>query len=358
LLVHRTQAKSASPWRATVIQVQNLQKSFGSTRAVDGISFEVTAGTIYGLLGPNGAGKTTTISCVTGLLKADGGRIVVDGVEFAADPIRAKRALGVVPQETAIYATLSAYENVAYFASLHGLSGGELRRKVNEALERVGLASDSKQQSRTFSGGMKRRLNLAIGLVHGPKILLLDEPTVGIDPQARINILDVVRALQREGTAVLYTTHYLEEAENLCDRVGIMDRGRILAEGTVPELRRLVGEGTVITLRGGFTADAFNAAVAADSGVRVLSLEDKAAMVSMGGGLAQSGGTQRSAGTAGAASAVGAGGAPASARAGGRSAADLLSMLLRAGIDVEEIAIREPSLQNVFIKLTGRELRD
>jgi ABC-2 type transport system ATP-binding protein len=204
-----------------------------------------------------------------------------------------------------------------------------LRTKVNGALERVGLAPDSKQQSRTFSGGMKRRLNLAIGLVHGPKILLLDEPTVGIDPQARINILDVVRELQREGTAVLYTTHYLEEAETLCDRVGIVDKGRILAEGTVPELRRLVGEGTVITLRGGFTADAFRAAVGSDAGVRILSIEDKAAMVSLGGRAAD-----------------------------GRSAADLLSLLLRAGIEVEEIAIREPSLQNVFIKLTGRELRD
>jgi ABC-2 type transport system ATP-binding protein len=308
-----------------VIQVQNLQKSFGSTRAVDGISFEVAGGTIYGLLGPNGAGKTTTISCVTGLLKPDAGRVAVDGVDFAADPIRAKRALGMVPQETAIYGTLSAYENVAYFASLHGLGGSELKRKVNAALERVGLAPDSKQQSRTFSGGMKRRLNLAIGLVHGPKILLLDEPTVGIDPQARINILDVVRAMQREGTAVLYTTHYLEEAETLCDRIGIMDRGRILAEGTVPELRRLVGEGTVITLRGGFAADPFKSAVASDVSVRVLSLEDGAARVSLGEG---------------------------------RSAADLLSMTLRAGIEIEEIAIREPSLQNVFIKLTGRELRD
>jgi ABC-2 type transport system ATP-binding protein len=338
-----------------VIQVQNLQKSFGSTRAVDGISFEVAAGTIYGLLGPNGAGKTTTISCVTGLLKPDGGRVAIDGVEFAADPIRAKRALGVVPQETAIYGTLSAYENVAYFASLHGLAGSDLRAKVNAALERVGLAPDSKQQSRTFSGGMKRRLNLAIGLVHGPKILLLDEPTVGIDPQARINILDVVRELQREGTAVLYTTHYLEEAETLCDRVGIVDHGRILAEGTVPELRRLVGEGTIITLRGEFTAGAFQAVVAADPSIQVLSLEDKAAMVSLGTG------TAGVIGSGGAGS--GAPGAPSAPdtsgkMAGGRSAADLLSMLLRAGIEVEEIAIREPSLQNVFIKLTGRELRD
>jgi ABC-2 type transport system ATP-binding protein len=193
---------------------------------------------------------------------------------------------------------------------------------------------------------MKRRLNLAIGLVHGPKILLLDEPTVGIDPQARINILDVVRDLQREGTAVLYTTHYLEEAETLCDRVGIVDHGCILAEGTVPELRRLVGEGTIITLRGGFTAGAFQAVVAADPSIQVLSLEDKAAMVSLGAGPEGTGGTG-----------TGAPGAS-SKTAGGRSAADLLSMLLRAGIEVEEIAIREPSLQNVFIKLTGRELRD
>ena len=309
-----------------MIQVENLRKSFGSTRAVDGISFTVKEGEIYGLLGPNGAGKTTTISCISGLLKPEGGRVEIDRADVASEPLRARRSLGVVPQETAIYDTLSARENVAYFASLHGLAGAEQRRRVDEALRRVGLAADSRQSSKKFSGGMKRRLNLAIGLVSHPKALLLDEPTVGIDPQARIHILDVVREVQREGTAILYTTHYLEEAEALCDRVWIMDHGRILAEGTIADLRRLVGDGTLVNLRGRFQADALSTVISANANVRVVSLEDDAAMLAVAGEQ--------------------------------RAASEVLSSVLRAGLEVTEISMQEPSLQSVFIKLTGRELRD
>lgn len=309
-----------------MIQVQNLKKSFGATVAVDSVTFHVPAGKIYGLLGPNGAGKTTTISCVSGLLRPDAGRVTVDGIEIGAEPIRVKERLGIVPQEVAIYGTLTARENVSYFASLHGLAGNELSTRVTEALDRVGLDPGSKQQSRQFSGGMKRRLNLAIGLVHHPRALLLDEPTVGIDPQARIHILDVVRAIRDAGTAILYTTHYLEEAEQLCDVVGIMDHGRILAEGTIEELRRLVGEGTVVTLRGDFKAEPFRTALGVDQNVKVLSLEDDAAMLSVGGSR--------------------------------KAAAELLSAVLRTGIQVTDISMEEPSLQNVFIKLTGRQLRD
>jgi ABC-2 type transport system ATP-binding protein len=309
-----------------MIRVDNLRKSFGSVLAVDAVSLRVAPGEIYGLLGPNGAGKTTTISCIAGLLRPDGGRVLLQEIDVAADPIGARRLLGVVPQETAIYDTLNARENVAYFASLYGLRGAEKKRRVEEALERVGLAAESKQASRKFSGGMKRRLNLAIGLVSRPRALLLDEPTVGIDPQARIHILDVVREVQREGTAVLYTTHYLEEAETLCDRVGIMDHGRILAEGTIPELRRLVGEGTMVTLKGRFEAEALRGVLHGNPGVRILSLEDNAAMLSVSG--------EQSA------------------------ASDLLSAVLRGGMEVADISMQEPSLQSVFIKLTGRELRD
>jgi len=309
-----------------MIEVENLHKSYGSTRAVDGVSFRVERGRIYGLLGPNGAGKTTIISCMSGLLKPDSGRITLDGIDLASEPIRARRCLGVVPQETAIYDTLSAFENVSYFAALYGIGGAERRRRVKEALERVGLADDSKRQSRKFSGGMKRRLNLAIGLVSQPHVLLLDEPTVGIDPQARIHILDVVREVLQQGTAILYTTHYLEEAETLCDSVGIMDHGRILAEGTIEELRRMVGEGTVVTLRGRFTADGFRGSVASDPKVRIVSLEDNAAMVSVAGDR--------------------------------RAASELLTSVLRAGVEIADITMQEPSLQSVFIKLTGRELRD
>jgi ABC-2 type transport system ATP-binding protein len=309
-----------------MIQVDSLQKSFGSTKAVDTISFEVAAGEIYGLLGPNGAGKTTTISCISGLLKPDGGRIELNGIDIAGDAIAARRTLGVVPQETAIYETLSARENVSYFASLHGLGGVEKRQRVSEALERVGLGADAKQQARKFSGGMKRRLNLAIGLVSRPRVLLLDEPTVGIDPQARIRILDVVREVQREGTAILYTTHYLEEAEALCNRVGIMDHGRILAEGTIPELRRLVGEGTVVTLRGQFGADALKETIASQPHVRLLSAEDNAGMLAVTGEK--------------------------------QAASGVLSTILGSDLEIADITMQEPSLQSLFIKLTGRELRD
>ena len=309
-----------------MIRAENLRKTFGSVRAVDTISFHVPAGEIYGLLGPNGAGKTTTISCISGLLRPEGGRVTIGGVDVAADPLRARETLGVVPQEIAIYETLTARENLDYFASLHGLAGAERRGRVDEALERVGLSADSKKATKDFSGGMKRRCNLAIGLVSRPRALLLDEPTVGIDPQARIHILDVVREVQHEGTAILYTTHYLEEAESLCDRIGIMDAGRILAEGTVPELRRLVGEGTLVTLRGHFPAGAMQSALALRKDVLVVLLEDDHAMLSVTGEH--------------------------------RAASEVLSSVLRANIEVSGISMQEPSLQSVFLKLTGRELRD
>jgi len=309
-----------------MVKIESLSKSFGSTLAVDGISIEVSAGEIYGLLGPNGAGKTTTISCISGLLKPDGGRIVIDGIDVGIDPIRARGSLGVVPQETAIYETLNARENVAYFASLHGLGGAEGGRRVDEALDRVGLSTNAKQQSRNFSGGMKRRLNLAIGIVSRPRLLLLDEPTVGIDPQARIRILDVVRELQKEGTAILYTTHYLEEAEKLCDRVGIMDHGKVLAEGKIAELRRLVGEGTIVTLRGRFKAERFREVISGKENIALVSVEEGIGMISVTGEQ--------------------------------HTASELLTSILRSDIEINDIAMQVPSLQSVFLKLTGRELRD
>jgi ABC-2 type transport system ATP-binding protein len=244
----------------------------------------------------------------------------------ASDPTRAKAMMGVVPQETAIYDDLSARANVSFWGRLYGLQGAELRRRSDEVLELVGLAPADKRGVKKFSGGMKRRLNLAMGLVHRPRLLLLDEPTVGIDPQGRHAVLDVVQRVAAEGTAILYTTHYLEEAENLCRRIGIIDHGRILAEGTTPELRRLVGEGTVVTIRGGFTGPAFQEGTRSLDGARVLSLEDGNAMLSVPG---DRGGVGR-----------------------------VLSELMKHGIAFESVSVREPSLESVFIKLTGRELRD
>ena len=231
-----------------MIRVEGLVKRYGDIRAVDGVSFQVGVGEIYGLLGPNGAGKTTTFSMLAGLLAPDDGRITMGGVDLADDPVAVKRGLGIVPQEVAVYEELTARENLRLWAGLYGLTGAALDQAVARALDEVGLSGRSKEPVELFSGGMKRRLNLSLGLVHGPRVILLDEPTVGIDPQARANILDVVRRVADAGAAVLYTTHYLEEAEQLCDRIGILDHGKLLAEGTLAELKELVGEEEVVVI--------------------------------------------------------------------------------------------------------------
>jgi ABC-2 type transport system ATP-binding protein len=309
-----------------MIQVKDLRKLYGDLVAVDGISFEVAPGEIYGLLGPNGAGKTTTISTLCGLLRPDSGRVVIDGKNMFDDPRTVKRILGVVPQEPAIYEELSARENLKFWGGLYGLTGRDLSRKIERALERVGLGGRAKEPSKRFSGGMKRRLNLAIGLVHEPKVLLLDEPTVGIDPQARINILDVVREAADAGTTVLYTTHYLEEAEQLCRRIGIVDKGRLLAEGTLDELQQIVGQGVLVSLRGDFPGTELSAMAAALLGVTVVSVADGEAVLSV--------------------------------EEAEHTVPDLLSRLLGQQWDLADISLKKPSLEDVFIRLTGRELRD
>jgi ABC-2 type transport system ATP-binding protein len=307
-----------------VIRVETLTKRYGEKTAVDGISFEVRPGEVYGLLGPNGAGKTTTLSMLSGLLAPDAGRISFDGVDLAADPLAVKRQLGVVPQETALYEELSAVENLRFWGSLYGLSGKRLAAAVERALDIVGLAGRAKDPVKVYSGGMKRRLNLALGLVHSPRAVLLDEPTVGIDPQARASILEVVRAVAGGGTSVIYTTHYLEEAERLCDRIGILDHGRILAEGTLDELKARLAEEEVVTLWGRFAPDAARAALADLPEVRFLSAEE--------GRIAFT--------------------------AGGNGAAELLGRIYAKGLAIERVAIDPPSLNALFLKLTGRELRD
>jgi len=307
-----------------VIRVETLTKKFGDKAAVDGISFAVEAGEIYGFLGPNGAGKTTTLSMLAGLLAPDAGRISFDGVDLAADPIRCKRQLGVVPQEIALYEELSGLENVRFWGSLYGLSGRALGAAAERALARVELAPRARDAVKTYSGGMKRRLNLALGFVHSPRALLLDEVTAGIDPQARASILDVVRAEADAGTAVIYTTHYLEEAERLCDRIGIVDHGRILAEGTPDELKAELGEEEVVTLWGRFEAEAASYALAGLLGARVISAEP--------GRIALT--------------------------AGERGAAALLAEIYGRRLAIDRVTIEPPSLNALFLRLTGRELRD
>ncbi len=312
-----------------MIKIENLTKHFGEIHAVDGISFEVQEGEIYGLLGPNGAGKTTTLSMLAGLLLPDDGRILFAGLELAGSAVEIKRKLGVVPQETAVYEELTARENLRFWAGLYGLRGEPLKQAVEDVLAKVGLTARADTAVKKYSGGMKRRLNLSLGLVHSPQVVLLDEPTVGIDPQARANILDVVRDVAAAGTTVLYTTHYLEEAESLCDRIGIMDHGKLLAEGTLEELKRMVGEEEIVTVNGSFDgeqAEEAQARLGEIDSVRVLSAEAGRIVLSAAGV--------------------------------GRGAVKLLERIFEHGLAVEGVSIQPPSLNSLFLKLTGKELRD
>jgi ABC-2 type transport system ATP-binding protein len=309
-----------------MFQAEKLAKRYGEIRAVDGISFEVRTGELYGLLGPNGAGKTTTMSMLSGLLKPDEGRVLFDGVDIASDPMRVKAQLGIVPQETALYESLTARENLRFWGGLYGLSGAALDKAVDRVLEQVGLSGRAKDAVKTYSGGMKRRLNLGLGLVHSPRAVLMDEPTVGIDPQARQNILDVVRNVAASGATVLYTTHYLEEAETLCDRIGIMDHGRILTEGSLEELKSRAGNREIVTVRGSFDGETAKARISAMPGVQVISAEPGRLVLSVEGS--------------------------------GRAAVELLGSVLSSGLQIEGVSIQPPSLNSLFLDLTGRELRD
>ena len=309
-----------------VLECADLRKSFGDLAAVDGVGFHIAPGETYGLLGPNGAGKTTTISMIVGILEADGGSVIVEGEEVTTSTPEWKAAIGFVPQDLAIYPDLSANENLRFFGKLQGMSGPTLNDRVSSMLEVVGLSDRADDRADTFSGGMKRRLNIAIGLLHQPKLLILDEPTVGVDPQSRNAILESVETLSGEGLAVLYTTHYMEEAERLCDRVGIIDRGVLQAEGTRRELVALVGERDRIRFDVGG-----DAAMAAEA-VRAIAGVDDATHAS--------------------------GAVEVMAAGAGAILADVLRAITDRGIAVSGVEVTEPDLEAVFLHLTGKALRD
>jgi ABC-2 type transport system ATP-binding protein len=311
---------------APLIQIERLRKEYDTLVAVDDIDFEVRDGEILGLLGPNGAGKTTSINMICGVLRPDGGRVLVDGTDIWIEPKTVKRRLGVVPQEIALYEDLTARDNLRFWGSLYKLRGRELADRIDESLSRVGLAERARHKVATFSGGMKRRLNLCMGLLHRPKFLLLDEPTVGIDPQARLNILEVIREAAEAGTTVLYTTHYMEEAEQLCDRIAVIDRGRILAMGTLAELTRLAGEAEVLRLSGAFPDRDAEERLQTIDGATVLRCDQSSAILSID--------------------------------AGGPGLLAVLPRLLGGDLEIDDVSIQRPNLESVFITLTGRELRD
>jgi ABC-2 type transport system ATP-binding protein len=232
-----------------MLKVENLYKNYGNIRAVDGISFEVKRGEVFGLLGPNGAGKSTTISIISTLVPPTKGEIIFEGESILKNPKNIRQKLGVVPQDIALYPTLSGYENLRFWGNLYGLKGQELKQRINETADIIGLHERLKDKVEKYSGGMKRRLNIGAALLHMPDLLIMDEPTVGIDPQSRSHILDTVFKLNDRGITIIYTTHYMEEAENLCSRICIMDEGKIIASGTQQELVELVKEKTQINIK-------------------------------------------------------------------------------------------------------------
>jgi len=310
-----------------VLVCRDLRRRYGQRLAVDGVGFRVDPGETYGLLGPNGAGKTTTISMICGLLRRDGGEVTVAGASLDRDPGAVKAAIGYVPQDIALNPDLSGGENLRFWGRMQGLSGHELAARVDAVLEVVGLADRARDKVADYSGGMQRRLNIGAGLLHRPRLLVLDEPTVGVDPQSRNAILENVEALRGEGAAVLYTTHYMEEAERLCDRVGIIDQGRLIAEGTRRELVAQIGERDRIELAA--SGDLIGLAAGCR---RTLDGVDEAIVV--------------------------AGGLHLVARDGRRLLPKLLELAEAAGVEVTSVEVVEPDLEAVFLHLTGKALRD
>lgn len=230
----------------SILNVMHLVKHYGDVKAVDGVTFFIEEGQVFGLLGPNGAGKTTTISIIGQILKPDSGKISICGYDLFKEGNAVKPLVGIVPQDLAIYPTLSARENLQFFGGLYGLAGKELNSRIDSALDFVGLADAALRQAKTYSGGMKRRLNLAAGLMNRPKLLILDEPAVGVDPQSRNHILESVKRLsEEEGTSILYTSHYMEEVQQICDRAAIIDHGKIIADNKITDLIDRYGTGMI-----------------------------------------------------------------------------------------------------------------
>jgi ABC-2 type transport system ATP-binding protein len=266
-----------------MIEVQGLRKTYGDLVAVDDVSFTAEPGGIFGLLGPNGAGKSTTIGCISGLLRPTAGRVRVLGHDVVRDGRAARALLGIVPQELALYEDLSATENLSYWGAAYGLAGESLGIRVDETLQAIGLGDRGREPAKKFSGGMKRRLNFGCGIVHRPKVLLLDEPTAGVDPQSRVRLLDLVREQVREGTCVLYTTHYMEEAEALCDRLAIIDNGMLIAAGSIQDLRAMMGERDLLRLAGRFDVETARAAIASMDEIELVHAAPDALRLAMAG---------------------------------------------------------------------------
>ena len=309
-----------------IIEIKNLVKSFKEVTAVDGISLNIKEGEIFGLLGPNGAGKSTTINILCGILNMDKGEVKCFGLDLKKKIKEIKKDIGVVPQNIAVYEDLKARENVEFFASLYGLKGKELKDRAQEALEFVGLTDRSDDYPKNFSGGMKRRLNIACAIAHRPKLIIMDEPTVGIDPQSRNHILESVKKLNKMGSTVIYTSHYMEEVEAICTRIGIIDHGKLIASGTYEELQSLVSDRKTVVIESAIGTEINTEEIKKLKGVEdvfadenIISIECKKESECIG---------------------------------------DISEHFRENNIPIRSINMGRISLETVFLSLTGRSLRD
>ena len=309
-----------------MIQVSSVSKSFGNIVAIKDVSFTIEKGEIFGILGPNGAGKSTIVNILNTLVKPDRGEVIIDGVNIKDDGDTIKLSMGVVPQEIALYEELTAYENLMFWGGLYDIPKPELKANVNNTLEIVDLAYRKNDRIKTFSGGMKRRINIACSLLHNPKILVLDEPTVGVDPQNRNHIFEVIERLNDEGMTIIYTTHYMEEAERFCDYISIMDAGRIIAQGTLKELRKISDVKDLLTIK---LADADGELISRITSENPLFRFDSTSNTLI-----------------------------VECENIGNDTSLIINQIQNSGGVIERIYTQGRNLESIYLKLTGKELRD
>lgn len=309
------------------IVLREMTKKYGDKTVVDHVSFHIPEGEIFGLIGPNGAGKSTTIKMMVGLTKPDNGMVTIDGLNYKEHAIEIKKKLGVVPQELALFDNINGEANLDYFGRLYGLKGKLLKAKINEVLELTGLVDHRKKKVKDYSGGMKRRLNLAASLMHEPKYLILDEPTVGVDPQSRNAIFSHIKELNKKGTTVLYTSHYMEEVEALCDQIFIMDHGKEIAYGSKDSLRKMLGDNQTVQIQMDGPIEGMTEKLLQLQGVdAVLQKEDECYEITTN--------TKEF------------------------HLSEMIRMVEASGGNFQGIDVEEPSLEEIFLNLTGRSLRD
>jgi ABC-2 type transport system ATP-binding protein len=309
-----------------MIQLSSVSKTFGNIEAVKNVSFSIDKGEIFGILGPNGAGKSTIVNILNTLVKPDKGNVIIDGVNIKDDGDTIKLIMGVVPQEIALYEELSAYENLMFWGGLYDISKQELKSNVNKTLEIVDLVNRKNDRIKTFSGGMKRRINIACSLLHNPKILVLDEPTVGVDPQNRNHIFEVIERLNNEGMTIIYTTHYMEEAERFCDTIAIIDVGRIIAQGTLKELRKISDAKDLLTIKlADLNNETLSRITSANPLIRFNSAADTLEV---------------------------------ECSSNSKDISILVNHIQNSGGVIERIYTRGTNLESIYLKLTGKELRD